>query len=401
MRFEGLRLVASGAAACALALVAAVVMVSAAAASQRTAWSVGQDADAASPSWSPDGRQITFAYIRRTTSCCQATDRSYRYRIVRRSSTPGGAVHTIHAGGTDSPPFPVAWAAGGQILFDVGDGLEHVGVRGGNPKAIRSPSCRGLCRPDGFILSPDRELAALELGGGDPHEPLDIGLLSLKPGRSPVVLSTPLTAQEDGGITDGILDFSPDGSQLAFSRYPWDVFAGDVTGPQTLMAYRFGGGQPAPLTQSGIPGASLVPNDVWAARWSPDGRWVAYVRNQSLEVVPTTGETAPRVLATDFGPCAHGGDTLAWSPTSTLIAYDGCPDQGAARFTTVRPDGTHATDLLNGRPLTYVSDVEVAEASPQWSPDGSRLLFLARATGHRAVHVWTIRPNGRDLTRLG
>jgi Tol biopolymer transport system component len=398
MRFEGLRLVASGAAACALALVAAVVMVRAAAASQRTAWSAVQDADAASPTWSPDGKQITFVYIR-AAGCCHVT---YRYQIVRRSSTPGGAVHTIHAGKTDGPAFPVAWAAGGQILFDVGDGLEHVGVRGGNPKAIRSPSCRGLCRPDGFILSPYRELAALNLGGGDPHEPLGIGLLSLTPGRSPVVLSTPLTAQEDGGgITDGILDFSPDGSQLAFSRYPWDVFAGDVTGPQTLMAYRFGGGQPAPLTQSGIPGASLVPNDVWAARWSPDGRWVAYVRNQTLEVVPTTGETAPRVLATDFGPCAHGGDTLAWSPTSTLIAYDGCPDQGAARLTTVRPDGTHATDLLNGRPLTYVSDAEVAEASPQWSPDGSRLLFLARATGHRAVHVWTIRPNGRDLTRLG
>src|ERR1700761_2171106 len=124
MRFEGLRLVASGAAACALALVAAVVMVSAAAASQRTAWSAVQDADAVSPTWSPDGKQITFVYIRRSTSCCQATDRSYRYRIVRGSSTPGGAVHTIHAGGTDSPAFPVAWAAGGQILFDAGDGLE-------------------------------------------------------------------------------------------------------------------------------------------------------------------------------------------------------------------------------------------------------------------------------------
>jgi Tol biopolymer transport system component len=66
----------------------------------------------------------------------------------------------------------------------------------------------------------------------------------------------------------------------------------------------------------------------------------------------------------------------------------------------VRPDGTNLTSLLNNRRLTYTGYYSPGVA-PQWSPDGSRLLFLARRFGHRAMEVWTIRPNGHDLTRLG
>ena len=64
------------------------------------------------------------------------------------------------------------------------------------------------------------------------------------------------------------------------------------------MAAPIGGGKPVPLAQSGIPGAGLVPNDAPQVQWSPDGRWVAFVENQSLEVVRTAGGSAPRVLAT-------------------------------------------------------------------------------------------------------
>jgi hypothetical protein len=83
------------------------------------------------------------------------------------------------------------------------------------------------------------------------------------------------------------------------------------------------------------------------------------------------------------------------------------PGNGSSQISTVRPDGTHLTDLLQDRPLVYVifggggPGITEAGSGPQWSPNGSRLLILAHRIGHRTIHVWTIRPNGQDLTRLG
>ena len=355
--------------------------------------------DAASPSWSPNGKQIVFTYVGYSrSSCCGLVPR--RYRIVQTSSTPGGAVRTVvHAKFRLSYDSPL-WVGGGRLVFSFSGRLFSVKVQGGKPKRVVFPGCNTLsrCYEANVILSPDRKTAAVTTCDcGDPHLAPGIGLVRLNTAR-PVVLTTPLTAEEQNdAIVDTVLAFSPGGEQLVFRRASWDQREG--AGSSVLMAMRLGGGEPVPLAQSGIPGAALVPSDAKQVQWSPDGRWVAYVENQTFEVVPTAGGEAPRALATDFGPCAMLGDAFSWSPTSKVIAYDGCPGQGNARLTTVRPDGTHRTDLLRGRRLIYVSDGQNA-GGPQWSPNGSRLVLLARGTGHRTVHVWTIRANGRDLTRV-
>lgn len=293
------------------------------------------------------------------------------------------------------------WIPGGRILFGFDGRLNTASVHGGKPRRVVFPDCAAFdsCYESNFILSPDRRIAAVTACDcGDPHSAPGIVLVSLNTAR-PVVLTTALTADEQHDpIVDRVLAFSPGGEQLVFSRASWDPSRG--AGASVLMAMRLGGGQAVPLAQSGIPGASLVPSDVRQVQWSPDGRWVAFVENQRLEVVQTAGESTPQVLATDFGPCAFRGDAFSWSPSSKLIAYDGCPNQANARLMTVRPDGTHTTDLLRDRRLTYVSD-GWSGGGPQWSPDGSRLVFLAHAVGRRTVHVWTIRANGRALTRLG
>ena len=216
-----------------------------------------------------------------------------------------------------------------------------------------------------------------------------------------MAIPTPLTAEENGSINDEILAFSPNGKQLVFSRAPWDPLSGD-TAPPVLLAIRLSGGDPVPLAQSGIPGASLVPSDAQQMQWSPDSRWVAFVENQSLEVVPTTGGSAPRVLASCLDPNApytfFGG--FSWSPTSKSIAYD-CVDgeYGGGQIFTVRPDGTHRTNLLKGRIWAFIGGYK-GERVPQWSPDGSRLLVLASQDGATS-YVFTVRPNGHGLTPLG
>jgi Tol biopolymer transport system component len=81
-----------------------------------------------------------------------------------------------------------------------------------------------------------------------------------------------------------------------------------------------------------------------------------------------------------------------------VIAFECVSDvNGSGEISTVSPGGTQVTDLLKDRLLVYVQTA----GGPQWSPDGSRLLFLAHRIGHRGVHVWTIRPDGQNLTRIG
>jgi WD40-like Beta Propeller Repeat len=406
MRAAALLTVALGALA-----VGAVSMGGAAAASQQQARTVFQVA--ASPSWSPDGKQVAFAYIWSVPqkNCCglpQSLQPS-RYRIVRRSSRLGGAVRTVLAA-KGWCCGDMQWVAGGRLLsIPNSRGLRSMGVAGGKPKPLVFPGCKGggpNCNADAFILTPNRRYAAVMTDDSDPHTAWGIALVRLGPGRDPAVVPSPLTAEEQGAVFDAILGFSPDGRQLVFSRSSWD---GWNAGPPAVRAIRVGGGDSVPLAQSGLPGASLVPNDAQRVQWSPNGAWISYLEwgyidgnpslgvEQKLEVVATAGASTPRVLAT----CgAQSEFRFSWSPIAKSIAYNCTPGTWTGgQFMTVSPDGTHLTDLLKSRSLQYVWHFGLA--GPQWSPDGSRLLFLAHRISHRIVHVWTVRANGHDLTQLG
>ena len=287
------------------------------------------------------------------------------------------------------------------------NGLFGVGLHGGKPKPIVLPTCPGGgCEPWRPIVSPNREYVAFATTCGTPHCSDGILLLKLT-GRKPVEVSSPLYAEE-GGVSDEIVGFSPDSKQLVFSRSQWtDPGApGPPAGPPVLMAIRLRGGDSVPLTQSGIPGAALVPSDADAVQWSPDQRWVAFFEapaglgsGHDLEVAPTTGSTAPRVIATCPAGFAYG---LSWSPTSKAVAFNCTSAQdGSAQLLTVRPDGTHLTNLLKDRRLTYTGYYSPGQNVPQWSREGSRILFLASPESSINIHVWTIRPNGHNLIRLG
>jgi Tol biopolymer transport system component len=279
-----------------------------------------------------------------------------------------------------------------------------VRVPGGKPQRVLLGSCGTQrnswgCSTLGFFLSPSRDYAAAEVTEDptDPHSTYGATIVKMSPRGNPVELTTPLPAEE-GGVIDNALAFSPDGKQLVFSRASWDGFGDE--GPPALMAIKLDGGGSVPLAQSGIPGASLLPSDAAQVEWSPDSDWLAYDEydsadgTQSLDVVPTSGQAAPRVLST----CdLHSGFGFSWSPTSTSIAYDcGTGFGQSGQLVTMKPDGTGRTDLLKGRRLGYIQDG--LDDQPQWSPDGSSLVFAASGV-NGADRVFTVRTDGTHLTR--
>jgi WD40-like Beta Propeller Repeat len=384
-------------------LIVAVVMLAAAAgstsSSAATRWRPKPRCQwALAPSWSPVGKEIVFTAWKSANG--------ERYYIVRTSSRPGRALRVVQSGKRFGET--TAWSHGWILFTGYPGGILHsVAARGGESKEIAFRRClpsgsggKRKCysaSTGAFILSPNRTFAAVTIGEATPHGVvLGIGLVRLNAAR-PVVVSTPLTEEENGSIVDRILGFSPDGRQLVFSRTPYHPGTFEPSGPAVLMAIRPRGGGAVRLAQSGIRGASLIPNDVQQVKWSHDGGWVAFDESNRLEVVPTSGSSAPRVLETQFGQCDTparlGG--FSWSPSAELIAYDDCSAGPTAQLMLGRPDDAHPTNLLKNRGLEYHGG-----SAPQWSPDGSRLVFLAHKPRHRNF-VWIIRANGHDLTRIG
>ena len=150
--------------------------------------------------------------------------------------------------------------------------------------------------------------------------------------------------------------------------------------------------------------------------YSPDGRWLAFVRapeggKSQVHVMPTDGGE-PRAL-TDH---PLGADSLAWSPDSTRIAHiarvpekgrygtdsDITPEKEPPRritsrkyrvdnlgFTNDRRPQLFVVSLDEGAEPVQLTEGDYDHAAPEWSPDGSQLLFAAARHADRESDVIT------------
>lgn len=310
------------------------------------------------PTWSPDGNSVAFA----------DADAS-NYRIVTAPVSGGGSIRTVYsASNADGCCDPMLWSATGRILFDSNFTLMSVRSSGGKA----TPLANNI---SWFILSPNGATAAFDDAG---QSATGIGLVDLSGGKPRSVLR-PTTA------SDSVAGFSPDGTELVFGR-------GSATGGSTIMVEHVGGGDPVPLGESALIGASRLPAGAVDVQWSPDGRWIAFVHLGKLEVVRTAGG-APHVLA----GWLWGG--FSWSPNSKLLACLCGPNREHLRLTAISPQTTRRTILWANRSLHYLS--EDSWDHPQWSPDGTKLAFLARVgPGYPAIQVWVVGADGAGLRRI-
>ena len=155
--------------------------------------------------------------------------------------------------------------------------------------------------------------------------------------------------------------WSPDGTQIAWVRYPE---FGCNCGPSDVWLMNADGTNRHNLTNDAT--------DISRPTWSPDGSQIAFTRGYEIWVIGADGSDEHRISAVgsfDFDP--------AWSPDGTRIAF---VSQGEGTFDlfSMRPNGTDRQQLTH--------TIGITEHRPAWSPDGSRIAF----TGNHRTSSWHV-----------
>jgi tricorn protease len=116
------------------------------------------------------------------------------------------------------------------------------------------------------------------------------------------------------------------------------------------------------------------------ARWSPDGRKIAFISDLSgeeqIHLVDQDGSGTPEQLTTRFAAMLNAP---AWSPDSARIAFSD-------------KDGKLYVLTLSDRSIVEVADDEFASLFDYaWSPDSRLLAFsMGEHTGFRSLYLWSV-----------
>jgi TolB protein len=137
--------------------------------------------------------------------------------------------------------------------------------------------------------------------------------------------------------------------------------------------------------------------------WSADGRRFVFSRplgDQSgtltSQILMMNADGSDETQVT-HGPADH--TSPSFSPNGRRIVYARrvLPTAGVKhrRFSiwTIRADGTRPRPLVNAHRHRFV-------VSPQYSPNGRRIVFTGRPDDKNTTGIWTVRPDGTHLRRL-
>ena len=175
----------------------------------------------------------------------------------------------------------------------------------------------------------------------------------------------------------------------------WIVYCSNVSGSWEIWTMKQNGTRQTQLTHFG--GFAIFPD------FSPDGSRIAFsgtVGDTPIDQIYITDRaTGTQALQLTFCPDALPdcfSDYPVWSPDGTKIAYvhgDGFDADGNnvnEQVWVMNADGS------NQHPLTSGADPK--DQVPDWSPDGSKIVFASGLSGSSGI--WVMNANGSNLRQI-
>ena len=315
------------------------------------------DSDDFHPSWSPDGRSIVFM-----------SDRTGSNDIYKINVDGTGLKRLTTYDNCDS--HPVYSPDGRKIMFvRYDDDGWHATIWMMNPDGSGeveiSPTGDSICRGKHIDCSPGYEVAYF-------HQDDEVYILDAdNPG-----VETYLWTSDDDVEGNNYFRFSPDGTKL---------LVGDGSNGEQFCVMNTGGTGYLRLTDDVLGEVAKWFN------WAPDGRQVVYVSNcididgegyrGHLRTVNVDGTNRQYIVTAEPEYCIKDPD---WG-TSGWITYEyGIDYYDNQSIWITRPDGSIQHQLTSefsrGGGGSYMSQ-------PTFSPDGSKILFVAVVDGNQDIFL--------------
>jgi Tol biopolymer transport system component len=135
---------------------------------------------------------------------------------------------------------------------------------------------------------------------------------------------------------------------------------------------------------------------VWGARWSPDGRQIAFADKDAdgrLQIYVVNADGSGRRQVSRPNPSDLSEQMPAWSPDGSQLAVQ-AGEKGEPAHIWIVDVATGAGRRLGAQAEAYQDEV------PAWFPDGKRIAFQSDRTGR--MEIWVMNADGsqpRQVTK--